>query len=435
MFGPNLALLPTIVASAPAGAEASDALVTDPAALLAILLASLALIFWAAAHPTIGKFFKVVPSLVFCYFIPTTLTTLGVIPDSSPLYSWIRGHVLPASLALLILALDLPGIIRLGPKAGIMLLAGTAGIVIGGPIALLLTQHWLPAESWRGLTALSGSWIGGGANFVALGQMADTSADMMALMVVPDVFVANIWMGVLLFLSGKQHEIDRRTGANAEMIRDLERRMTDFQERVTRVPSLPDLMTIVAIGFGLSYISIALAGRLDAAIASLGSPEGGDWVAGFRDIVSASTWKYVLVTTFGVLLSFTKARNLEGAGASKIGSVLLYLLVACIGASANFSKMFDKPENAMLLVTGFIWMGVHITVLLTVAKLIRAPIFFVAIGSQANIGGAASAPVVAAAFHPSLAPVGVLLAIAGYVLGTYAGFVCMQLLKFVSGAT
>lgn len=434
MFGPNFVITSTILASAPAGAEASEALVTDPAALLAILLSSLAVIFWAASHPTIGKFFRVVPSLVFCYFVPTTLTTLGIIPDSSPLYNWIREHVLPASLALLILALDLPGIIRLGPKAGIMLLAGTAGIVIGGPIALLLTQHWLPDDAWQGLTALSGSWIGGGANFVALGEIADTSAETMGLMVVPDVVVANVWMGFLLFLSGKQRQIDARTGANAEMIRDLERRMTDFQERVTRVPSLADLILIVAIGFSLSYVSIALGKTFDAAVASMGSPEGGDWVEGFRGIVSASTWKYILVTAFGVLLSFTRARNLEGAGASKVGSVFLYLIVACIGASANFSKIFDKPENAMFLVTSFIWMAVHITVLLTVAKLIRAPIFFVAVGSQANIGGAASAPVVAAAFHPSLAPVGVLLAIAGYVLGTYAGIVCMRLLKVVAGA-
>ncbi|MCP4246884.1 MAG: DUF819 family protein [bacterium] len=149
----------------------------------------------------------------------------------------------------------------------------------------------------------------------------------------------------------------------------------------------------------------------------------------FHISVSSGTWKYIIVTALGVLLSFTRARNLEGAGASKMGSLMIYLLVACIGASANFARIVEAPA---LILMGAIWIATHIGVLLLVAWLIKAPIFFVAVGSQANIGGAASAPVVASAFHPSLAPVGALLAVAGYVLGTYAGLVCMQLLKMVS---
>lgn len=205
--------------------------ITDPAGLLAILLAVLAVIFWLANHPVAGRIFKIIPSLVFCYFVPTLLTTLGVIPDESPLYDWVKSVVLPAALLLLILALDLPGIIRLGPKAVIMLLVGTFGVVIGGPISLWIMQAWLPDDAWRGMAALCGSWIGGGANFVAIGQMAGTSDKMLAMMVIPDVFVASIWMGVLLYLSGHQHRIDKWSGANAEAIRDLERRMTEFQER------------------------------------------------------------------------------------------------------------------------------------------------------------------------------------------------------------
>jgi uncharacterized membrane protein len=151
----------------------------------------------------------------------------------------------------------------------------------------------------------------------------------------------------------------------------------------------------------------------------------------FHASMAPSTWKYIIITALGVLLSFTRARNLEGAGASKIGAMMIYLLVACIGAGANFRTIFQHPA---VLVMGFIWMAVHIVVLLGVARLIRAPLFFVAVGSQANIGGAASAPVVASAFHPALAPVGALLAVAGYVLGTYAGWVCMQLLRLAAGA-
>ena len=398
---------------------AAGPIVAHPAGVLAVLLAVLAGIFWLTQHPVAGRVFKVVPSLVFCYFVPTLLTTLGIIPEKSALYTWIKDFVLPASLLLLILALDVPGILRLGPKAVIMLLAGTASVVIGGPISLLICQRWLPDDAWQGMTALAGSWIGGGANFVALGQIAGTSDDMLGLMVIPDVFVANIWMGILLYLSGRQHAIDRRTGANAEAIRDLERRMTDFQERTTRVATMPDLMMIIAFGFVGSWLSFTLGNELP----EIATERGGT-------MISHSTWKYIIVTTVGVILSFTRARNLEGAGASKVGSVMIYLLVACIGAGADFRKIVEAPQ---FLLMGFIWMAVHIVVLLGVGKLIRAPLFFVAVGSQSNIGGAASAPVVASAFHPALAPVGALLAVAGYVLGTYAGLLCMHLLKMVAG--
>ncbi len=396
-------------------AQEAAAIITDPAGLLAILLSVLAAIFWTAGHPVFGRLFKVVPALVFCYFIPTTLTTLEIIPDKSVLYTFVRQYVLPASLLLLILSLDLPGIARLGSKAIIMLLAGTTGVVIGGPLALAIMGSYLPEDTWKGMAALCGSWIGGGANFQAMGDIAGASEEMIAQMVIPDVMVGNLWMGALLYMAAFQNRIDRWTGADASAIRDLEERMTAFQEKVTRVPTMADIMMILALGF----------------LGGWACHEVGNMLPEIGSSITGTTWKYVLVSGVGVLLSFTRARNLEGAGASKIGSVMIYLLVACIGAGANFRTITEAP---WLIVTGFIWMACHITTLLVVAWIIKAPIFFVAVGSQANIGGAASAPVVASAFHPSLAPVGALLAVAGYVLGTYAGLVCMNLLKWVAGA-
>ena len=417
-FGFLLADAASQPASAPA--ESAKILVEHPAGVLAVLLAVLAAIFWMSSHPKLGRVFKIIPALLFCYFVPTLLTTLGVIPNSSPLYDFVKGYVLPASLLLLILALDVPAILRLGPKAVIMLLAGTFGVVIGGPLSLLICNTFLPEsialpdDVWKGMSALCGSWIGGGANFVALGKIAEASDKMIAAMVIPDVFVANCWMAVLLYCSGVQYTIDRFTKANASAIRDLEQRLTAFQERVNRIPTLADFMIILAFGFGAAWLSYV----------------GGNWLGEHVPGLSATAWKFILITTVGVFLSFTPARNYEGAGASKIGSVMIYLLVACIGAHADFRTIGEQPGY---IIMGFIWMAFHIATLLIVGWLIRAPIFFVAVGSQANIGGAASAPVVAAAFHPALAPVGALLAVAGYVLGTYAGLVCMWLLKIVSG--
>ncbi|MGB0715531.1 MAG: DUF819 domain-containing protein [Phycisphaerae bacterium] len=404
----------------------TQALVTDPAGILAILLASLGVIFWISHRPPFDRFFKIVPALVFCYFVPTTLTTLGVIPLESSLYTWIKHHILPTSLLLLIISLDLPGIIRLGPKAGIMVLAGTAGVLIGGPISLMLMQAIdapLPDDVWKGVAALCGSWIGGGANFNAMGDMVGIRDDLLALMIIPDVFVANIWTGCLFYAAGQQKAFDRWLKADDSAIEDLKKRITEAQLQTQRIATLTDLMVIVAIGFGGSYACIAAAHVMP----SINMQISGETV----EVIGRTTWTYLLVTTLGIVLSFTPVRSLEGAGASRVGSVLLYVLIASIGAKASFLGVVKAP---WLIVLATVWILIHIVILVGVGKLIRAPVFFIALGSQANIGGAASAPVVASAFHPSLATVGVLMAVACYAICSYAGVLEKVVLEWVAGA-
>ena len=397
--------------------------VDHPVGVLAILLGVLAAIFALEQHRVVGRLFRVLPALVFCYFVPAILAMLGVMPAESPLYEWIKAYLLPAGLLLLVLALDVPAVLRLGPKAVIMMLAGTAGVVIGGPVSLLICGHWLPPDAWQGMAALSGSWIGGAANFVAVGLASGASASMLGTIVIVDVLAAYLWMGTLLYLSGHQHAIDRRIKADASAIRELERRMADFQKRVTRVPSLLDHLTILALAFGGTFVAHKAGLWLVDRLAEH------DTLAGLNNILSASTWKFIVVTAIGVALSFTRARNLEGAGASRFGSLTIYLLVACIGASADFAQVAKYPAFVLM---AFVWLAVHVTVLLLVGWWIRAPFFFAAVSSQANIGGVASAPVVAAAFHPALAPVGALLAVVGYALGTYCGLLCMGMLRAIA---
>jgi uncharacterized membrane protein len=394
----------------------TEPLIQSPMAVLTVLLAVLALLFLAERHPVVGRVFRVVPILVLVYFVPTLLSNMGVIPTKSDLYAFVSAYLLPTSLVLQVLSMDLPAIARLGRSAVVLFLAGTAGIILGGPIAYLLLGGLVPAElgdqAWKGLAALSGSWIGGSANFVAIGQSIGTHDNTLSMMVVVDVGVSNMWTAVLLYFAGRERVMDERMGADRRAIDVVREQVERFQASVLRPASLTDLVWILTLGLGTTVVCTAVAKQL---------PDIGTIVTGF-------TWVVLLVTTVGVALSFTPLRKLEGAGASRVGMLFLYVLVMTIGAKADFRRLLDAPA---LVAVGMVWMAIHAGIILLTRRLLRAPIFFAAVGSQANVGGAASASVVAAAFHPALAPVGVMLAVAGYVLGTYGGLVCAAMLEQV----
>ncbi len=409
-------------------------LITNDAVVLGILLVMLALIFYTSSLKTSGwtRFYKIFPTVLLCYFLPSLLNSFGIVDgEKSQLYPVISRYLLPVSLVLLTIGVDFPGLKKLGGKALIMFFAGTLGVMIGGPLAILIGKQIEPGlfkatgpdAIWRGMTTIAGSWIGGSANQAAMKELFGASDSLFSIMIAMDVILANIWMAVLLYGAGVSAKLDKLLKADNSAIAGLQKRMESFQLSNQRVTSFKDLMLIAGIGFGVSGASHFLADIIAPAIGR-SAPQ----LARFS-LTSSFFWLIVIATTIGLLLAGTRVRKLEGAGASTVGSLMLYSLVASIGLKMDLSSLFDSP--ALLLVCA-IWMAVHALFLLLVAKLIKAPFFFVAVGSQANIGGAASAPIVASAFSPSLAPVGVVLAVLGYAVGTYGAYLCGLLMQWVS---
>jgi uncharacterized membrane protein len=400
----------------------STALITNDAVVLGLLAVTLGAVFWTSARETgfWKRFYGVVPALLLCYLLPAIYNSVGLIDGAaSGLYPMARDFLLPAALVLLCVAIDFKAIVRLGPKAVIMFLTGTLGVMLGAVVAFVAMRAIHPetvgGETWRGMTTVAGAWIGGGANQAAMKEVFAVDATLFGQFVAVDVLVASVWLAVLLFLAGRSAAFDRWTGADLTAIDDLKRRVEAYQAEHTRIPTLTDLVVIVAIGLGATGLAHAITDPLVAWLGTLPA----EWRLQDYSLTARFFWITVLATTFGLALSFTRARRTEGVGASRVGSLFLYVLVATIGMQMDLSALLDRP---LLFLMGLIWIVTHGVLMLVVAKLIRAPLFFVAVGSQANIGGAASAPVVASAFHPALAPVGVLLAVLGYALGTYGAY-------------
>ncbi|MDO6619150.1 MULTISPECIES: DUF819 domain-containing protein [unclassified Shewanella] len=411
-------------------------MVTNDATALGLLAVILGFVFYtsSSAHPFWQKFYKFIPALLLCYFLPSLLNTFGIVDgDTSKLYYVASRYLLPACLVLLILSVDLKAILSLGPKAIVMFLTGTVGIVIGGPIALLIISAINPDvlggngpdAVWRGMTTLAGSWIGGGANQASMKEIYEVGGDIFSVMVTVDVIVANLWMAVLLLMASRAKEIDAKTGADTTALEALKAKVEKYHAENARIPSLRDLMLIVAIGFGVTGLAHFAADFLGPFF-EVNYP----WTQDYS-LTSKFFWLVVIATTIGLALSFSPVKQIEAAGASKVASAFLYILVATIGLHMDVSKLADE-QNLWYFAIGIIWMLVHASFMLIVAKIIKAPLFYMAVGSQANVGGAASAPVVAAAFHPALAPVGVLLAVLGYAVGTYMAWMCGQLLQILA---
>jgi len=432
--------------------EDTTPIFTQDTIVFGVLMLCLGFVFFTSTSNNSfwKKFYKYIPALLMAYMLPAAFTTLGIISPEwntinaagevsehkSQVYYIASRFLLPAALVLMTLSIDLKAVFNLGPKALIMFLTGTVGIIIGGPIAVMLVSIVSPETVggadidavWRGLATLAGSWIGGGANQAAMLEIYKFNQANYASFVIVDIVVANIWMAILLLGIGKKEKIDKWLKADNTAIEELKEKVSNYGAKISRNPSLADFMVILGIAFVVVGASHWGANNISAYLI--------DNFEAVRDKTSALSsfgnqffWMISISTLLGILLSFTKLRTYEGAGASKIGSVFIYVLVASIGMKMDLTKILDNPG---LLVVGLIWMAIHVLLLVIIAKIIRAPYFFLAIGSKANVGGAASAPVVAAAFHPSLATVGVLLAVFGYVVGTYGAMLTAELMRIVA---
>lgn len=414
-------------------------IISDDAVVFGLLMLILGFIFFTSnsTNKYWSNFYKVMPALLMAYLLPSILSSLGIISDEySNLYFVASRFLLPAALVLMTLSIDLKAMFNLGPKALIMFFAGTVGIIIGGPLAVLLISFFSPETVggigpdavWRGLATIAGSWIGGGANQAAMLEIYQYNPKSYGGMVLVDIVIGNLWMAIILMGIGKSEKIDKWLQSDTSAIEKLKITVSTYADKVTRNPTLTDLIILLSIAFttvgishfGATHVSNYLIENFEII---------NDKTSAFSSFSSHFFWMITFATTLGIIFSFTKLKSYEGAGASKIGSVFIYILVATIGMKMDLSKLFENPG---LMIIGVVWMTMHVLFLIVVAKIIKAPYFFLAVGSQANVGGVASAPIVASAFHPSLATVGVLLAVFGYVIGTYGAMLTAELMRIAA---
>ncbi|MFB3925760.1 MAG: DUF819 domain-containing protein [Syntrophales bacterium] len=386
-------------------------MVTDDFAVVSILLAIEAFVLVTADMRQCRRFYSFLPPMFWIYFLPMLVASAGIIPHESRVYTFISSYFLPASLVLLLICVDIRAILRLGVVALVMMFAGSAGIIIGGPIALMIYKPWLPEGIWSGFGALSGSWIGGSANMIAIKEGIGTPDHIFFPMIVLDTIVSYSWMGLVIAFAYFQKKYDTWNRSRRVLIDELNNRISD-QKNASRAIDVKSIVLLFSVAFIVSQLSSVLGRSL---------PE-------VKNVISSYTWTIIIVSLAGISLSVTRLRRLESAGASKVGYGMLYFVLASIGVRGNIFQLTSMP---VLIMAGLTWLSIHAAILVAVSRLIRAPMFFVAVSSQANVGGPVSAPVVAEIYQPGFASVGVLMAVVGNITGTFLGIFCAQLCRLV----
>ena len=382
--------------------------------LIVYLLAIEATVLFISSRAKFKKYFKFIPAVFWIYFLPTLSATFGVIDPKSTLYQGISYYLLPPALALLLLSSDIRAILKLEKKAIIMMLAGSFGIMYATPLVFLIFKQWIGPEMWSGFGALSASWSGGSANMIAAKEALGTPDAVFTPMVIVDTIVPYCWMGILVAAVNLQHKFDRWNRSDRLVINELSCRLgtNTAAECVQKQFKVSKFCSILLYAGLAGAISIFAADKLPS----------------IKNVIANYTWAIIIVSILGIAGSLTALKKLENFGSEKIGYFLLYFVLTSIGARSNISHI---NATVILIAAGFLIVMIQAITLIAAARILKAPMFLIATASQANIGGVASAPIVAAIYEPGLASVGLLLAILGNIVGTYLGIITGQLCRLL----
>ena len=387
-------------------------MITDGFSYLAVLMAISAFIVFTE-QKTKARLFEYLPAIVIIYFAVMLLSTFGLWQKSESVtatYKTLKSNLLPAMIFLMLLNADMREIMKLGKKMLLTFLLASTSIAIGfiGMFALFHTAF--AQDAWKAFAALSGSWMGGTGNMVAIQGALDLPDAALGYTLLIDSIDYAIWVMILLALVPFAKRFNSWSKADTSVIDKVGERLAlkDTEKKAMDFASLFLLLGTALLVSALSQYAAALLPT--------------------TDFLTTTTWVVIIATFAGMLFAMTPLAKLSGA--SELANIMLYLIVALIASRANFAELTEAP---LYILAGFVIIAIHAAIMVLFAKLFRLDLFTLGVASLANIGGVASAPILASAYSKALIPIGVLMAMMGYILGTFGGLMVGKILEMIAG--
>jgi uncharacterized membrane protein len=378
-------------------------------ALLIVIASSIVFVEQKTRH----KLFEYLPSIVILYFVVMLFSTFGLWQKSESVtatYTFLKSNLLPAMIFLMLLSADMREIFKLGKKMILTFFLASISIAIGFIGTFSLLHGYFEPGSWKAFAALSGSWMGGTGNMVAIQGALDLPDSAMGYTLLIDSIDYAIWVMILLALVPFSRKFNLWSKADTSIIDEVGEKLS-LNEKHKRPMSFFSLFILLASSLLISYLAQSMATYMPT-----------------TPFLTATTWVVIIATLSGILFAMTPLANLSGS--SQLGSIMLYLIVALIASRANFTELTEAP---LYIIAGFVIIMIHVSIMILFAKLFKLDLFSLGVASLANIGGVASAPILASAYSKALIPIGVLMAMMGYIVGTFGGLMVGKILKVIGG--
>lgn len=364
-------------------------MITSPLIYL-FTLAFVATAFSLLESKTSLKVFKFVPAVVMIYAFSMLLASLGAFESNeaiNAIYKLTKTNLLPAMLFLMLLQVDFRHFFKLGKTLLISYVLAVLSIAFGFIVVSVIFNF--NSDMSAAFGALAGSWMGGTANMIAVGSALNVGEEAFAYALVVDSVNYTLWVMMLLFLVPFSAAFNKFTKSDENLA------------------YLSEIGCACNMGAKRYWLLIAL-----ALVVSLGA----QMITEYVQILNKTTTIVLLASLFGVLGSFTKLKEINGS--TEVATTMLYIIIALIGSKAVFESFSGL---GVYVFAGFIILLIHAIIMVIGAKIFKLDLFSIAVSSLSNIGGVASAPILAAAYNKSLVSVGVLMAIMGYLIGTFGG--------------
>ena len=361
---------------------------------------------------TRAKLFTYLPGIVILYFVIMLFSTFGLWQKSESVtftYTLVKSNLLPAMIFLMLLSADMREIFKLGKKMLLTFFLASFSIALGFIGMFALFRSAFDTGSWKAFAALSGSWMGGTGNMVAIQGALNVPDSAMGYTLLIDSIDYAIWVMILLALVPFAKKFNRWSKADTSVIDEVGARLAEKEQSKMSLRWYTLALLLLAAA-AVSWFSQNLASYLP-----------------ITSFLTHTTWVVILATAAGVLGAMTPLARLSGA--SQLGTMMLYLLVALIASRANFAELTEAP---LYIFAGFVVIFIHVIIMILFAKIFKLDLFSLGVASLANIGGVASAPILASAYSKALIPIGVLMAMLGYIVGTFGGLTVGKILAMIA---
>ena len=387
-------------------------MITNGFTYVAVLLL-LAAVLVTLEKNTGWKFFKFVPAVVLLYLLSMVLCTLGVwdMAETKPAYSALKNSMTYAMIFTMLLRCDIRKIIKLGPKMLLGFFTAAITIMVGFVVAFVLMKGVIGPDAWMGLGALCGSWLGGSGNMVAVQAALDISEADMGYALVIDSIDYSLWVMFLLWVIQLAPQFNKWTKADTKLLDEVSSKLADDAKLNTKPITFQSMILIIGVALTVSAVGQNVGTALNGALPFL----------------DKATWTVLFITILGLVAAVSPLGKV--AGSAEVSNLLLYTVIALLASRASLLELADAPA---WILTGFIILAIHAVLLLAFSKLFKLDMFTAAVASLANIGGTASAPVLAGSYAGSLVPVGILMALLGYVIGTPCGILVANIMKMLA---